>query len=127
MEKKVVVEYERKFLVKEIPSDIILDRNNCIEIEQIYLGSKEDKLCVRIRKETINNYSLYYLMMKLLPTYLHKLIRLLYPCFAEVVSHYKSIRHLYPRQICFLFYTKLQVFYHILPNHLLEHYIALMS
>jgi len=64
MEKRVVTEYERKFLVKEIPSYIILDKNKYIEIEQIYLGSKNDKLSTRIRKETKKGESRYYLMIK---------------------------------------------------------------
>ena len=64
MGKNVVVEYERKFLVKEIPKDILLNKYCSTEIEQFYLGSKKDELCTRIRKSTKKDESRYYLMMK---------------------------------------------------------------
>jgi CYTH domain-containing protein len=70
MAKNVVIEYERKFLVKKIPNYISLNKNSCIEIEQIYLSGVKDALCTRIRKETKSNFSSniseskYYMMMK---------------------------------------------------------------
>ena len=66
MDKKVVIEYERKFLVKEIPKDVILDIRHSNEIEQIYIGSQKDELCVRIRKEAkYNDAPNYFIMMKM--------------------------------------------------------------
>jgi CYTH domain-containing protein len=45
----VNIEYERKFLIKKLPDNLII--KEIYELEQSYLSDKNDKITVRIRKE----------------------------------------------------------------------------